>query len=165
MQDQSNNKPVLSWADWLLAVLFAVIILIMIAQVIFRYALNHSLFWSEEIVRYLFIWLVFLGGAMVLRDREHIGVEFFLSKLPDRISQVLEKINTGLIVAVNLLFVIAGFFWVYEIRGSYSPALGLPLNWLLYGALPVSSLLSLVFGIEWLFRKMAKRSEEKGGVL
>jgi len=48
---------------------------IIFLQVIFRYFLLQSLSWSEEVARYLFVWLTFLGASVVARSRSHIMVE------------------------------------------------------------------------------------------
>ncbi len=62
--------------------LLTALLLVVGAQIFARYVLNHSLFWSEELARYLFIYLVFLGAAIVLRREGHIQVSFFVEKLP-----------------------------------------------------------------------------------
>lgn len=72
--------------DWMLdrvtLVLLTVLLLVVGGQIFSRYVLNHSLFWSEELARYLFIYLVFLGAAIVLRRDGHIQVSFFVEQLP-----------------------------------------------------------------------------------
>ncbi len=72
--------------DWMLdrATLVVLILLLLVvgAQIFARYVLNHSLFWSEELARYLFIYLVFLGAAIALRREGHIQVSFFVERLP-----------------------------------------------------------------------------------
>jgi len=60
--------------------LLVVLLLVVGAQIFARYVLNHSLFWSEELARYLFIYLVFLGAAVMLRQRRHIQVSFFMER-------------------------------------------------------------------------------------
>ena len=46
-------------------------------QVFFRYVLNQSLFWSEELARYLLIWLTFLGASCAYYRHAHPGVDIF----------------------------------------------------------------------------------------
>ena len=62
--------------------LFSLILVIILVAVFFRYVVNHSLFWSDEVVRYLFVWFTLLGAALVLRDRRHIRVEYFVEQMP-----------------------------------------------------------------------------------
>ena len=53
--------------------------LLVAVQVFFRYALNHSIFWSEELARFLLIWLTFLGASVVYYRGVHASVDFFYS--------------------------------------------------------------------------------------
>ena len=79
-------EKLLTGIDWIndkVTLLILVLLnLIVGLQVFSRYVLNHSLFWSEELARYLFIYLVFLSGAMVLRQDRHIQVTVFVDILP-----------------------------------------------------------------------------------
>lgn len=78
-------ERLLTGIDWIMdkVTLLILILLNLIVglQVFSRYMLNHSLFWSEELARYLFIWLVFLSAAIVLRREGHIQVSFFVERL------------------------------------------------------------------------------------
>lgn len=87
----------LDWfLDWVTLALLAILLVVVGAQIFFRYALNHSLFWSEELARYLFIYLVFLGSASVLRQGRHIQVSFFVERLPP-------PLRRGVAVLVDVL--------------------------------------------------------------
>ena len=116
----------LSPADFVLVALFTVILAIILAAVFFRYVVNQSLFWSDEVVRYLFVWFTLLGAALVLRDRRHIRVEFFVDQMPDGLRRATESTGLVLILAFNVFLVVAGLLWVQQTSGTYTPALGLP---------------------------------------
>lgn len=76
-------EDVISFAVfWLLA---AVVFL----QFFTRYVLNDSMAWTEEIARYLLIWITFIGAAIAVRRGTHIGVEAVLHFLPARAAAVL----------------------------------------------------------------------------
>ena len=74
-------------------------------QVFFRYVLEQPLSWSEELARYAFVWLSFLGAAMALGKRLHFGVDYFVNKLPSRFSAGLE-VGTNLLILIFVLVVI-----------------------------------------------------------
>ena len=135
-----------SLIEKLTAWILGIIIVTMFSQVVFRYLLNQSLYWSEEIVRYLFIWLVFLGGALVIKDDGHIGIDFLLLKLPRKFSTGLKMAGNIVIILTSIFFTVTGFILVYKLKGSYSAALGLPVNWFLYAALPLASVISIWYG-------------------
>lgn len=61
---------------------FAGIFLCVLAQVVFRYAFNAPLTWSEELARYLFIWCAFLGWIIASRRGSHLAMTFVVDRLP-----------------------------------------------------------------------------------
>jgi TRAP-type C4-dicarboxylate transport system permease small subunit len=130
-----------------LVVLLVLILGVVLGSVFCRYVLNQSLTWSDEVVRYLFVWFVLIGSAAVLRDRMHIRVEFFVDLLPANARRLLEMSMLVLIIAFNAVLTLFGLLWVLQTQGTFTPALGMPLNWVFYGALPVTALLSVWFGV------------------
>jgi TRAP-type C4-dicarboxylate transport system permease small subunit len=86
-----------------------------------------------------------LGAALVLRDRRHIRVEFFIEHLPHGVRQVVECAGLIVVLGFNAFLVVAGVVWVWQTSGTYTPALGLPLNWIFYAALPLTAILCCYF--------------------
>lgn len=139
-------------ADLVLVALSASMVLIALSAVFCRYLLNHSLVWSDEVVRYLFVWFTLLGAAVTLRDREHIRVEYFVELLPAGVRRFVEL---GMLLGVLLFYLamlVLGFLWVYQTRGTSTSALKWPLNWSFYAALPVSAVLGAWYGLRRLER-------------
>ena len=106
--------------DWLLdkitLALLTILLLVVGLQIFARYVLNHSLFWSEELARYLFIYLVFLGAAMVLRQERHIQVSAFVDRLPARMRSAVivlgDLLMLGFVASVFVQGVrLAGMVW------------------------------------------------------
>lgn len=155
-----KRQPV-GGADMVLAILLGVIVTVMFAQVFFRYVLNNSLSWSEEIVRFLFIWLTFLGAALNIRDRWHIGVDFFVNLLPKRWRRGIFLFDSIVLLLFLLFLSIGGWVWVYYAKGASSSALGLPLHLILYGALPVTSLLGCYYAIRNIRNDRREQKREK----
>ena len=118
----------LSKADWLLVILFGLILDIILLAVFFRYVINYSLFWSDEVVRYLFVWFILLGSALTLRDRVHLRVEYFINHFPPKVRRAAECLSLLLIAAFSVFLTVAGMMWVIETQGTYTSALKLPLN-------------------------------------
>ena len=142
----------LGFLDRIVVAFFAAILVIVLTAVFFRYVIGHSLAWSDEVVRYLFVQFTLLGAALALRDRQHIRVEFFVEHLPPRLRKGVEALGLVLVLAFNVLLVVFGMQWVFESAGFTTPALGLPLNWVLFAALPVSALFALAYGVRRLLR-------------
>lgn len=147
-RSQPNFKKRLFLIDGVLAGILGVIVSIMVIQVFFRYILNNSLIWSEELVRFLFIWLTFLGAAINIRDKWHIGVDYILTLLPGPWVHRVNKINCYISLIFLVFLTIGGFYWMFLSAGTRSSVLGLPINWILYGALPITSFLGCFYTIQ-----------------
>ena len=71
-------------AERLLTVISMTMALVILLQVFCRYALNHSLFWSEELGRMLLVWLTFIGASVAYKRGAHVGVSVFVDRLSSR---------------------------------------------------------------------------------
>lgn len=123
------------------AALLLATVSIALIQVFCRYVLNNSLSWPEEMARFLFVWFVFLGAAMVTRRQRHIVIDI----LPRQLGE------SALAVHAFLTRVIAGSVYVFLVvygadlvmKSSYiSPALQWSYAYL-YLAVPVGAAISL----------------------
>lgn len=118
----------------LLAGVFAVVIL----AVFFRYVLNSSLLWGEELARYMAIWLVFLGLSCAHRRSEHVSIKSLLGRLPGVTPSLARRIGES----ITFIFcaAVAYFGWVAT-EGNFanhqvSPAMQIGIAWI-YLAIPV----------------------------
>jgi TRAP-type C4-dicarboxylate transport system permease small subunit len=153
-------------ADALLIGLSAAVVGIVLVGVVFRYVLNRSLPWTDEVVRYLFVWFTLLGAAVTLREREHIRVEYFVAKLPARARRLVEATVLVAVCAYLAALTVLGAQWVWATRGACTSALQWPLNLFFYAALPCSSALSLGYAIRRLRRgEFSERDVESDEVL
>ena len=64
----------------LLVVVLSAMAVVVFLQVIFRYALNLPLFWTEEFARYCLVWASLLGAGIAFKRGEHIAVTFFTER-------------------------------------------------------------------------------------
>jgi C4-dicarboxylate transporter DctM subunit len=114
---------------------------IALIQVFFRYILNNSLSWPEEMARFAFVWFVFLGAAMVTRRSRHIVIDVLPRSLPPQWLRVHPALVRVISAAVATFLIAYGSELV--IRSSYvSPALQWPYTYL-YLAVPVGAAISL----------------------
>lgn len=114
------------------------------SQVIFRYFFNHPLYWSEEVSRYSFVWIVFVGAAIAVKQGAHIGVDYFVKKLSFRFKALLAlSINCGIIVF--LILVIFQSILVVKVNMSqFSPAIRIPMG-IVYLAIPVGFTMMMAY--------------------
>ena len=126
-------------------VIFASIVVVVLTAVFFRYVLNSSLMWGEELARYLSIWLVFLGLSCAHRRSEHVSLTSLLGGIP-KISPRAASV-VGELITLTLCLVVA-YYGAQATASNFgrhqvSPALRIEIAWI-YLAIPVGfALLSL----------------------
>lgn len=76
-------------------------------NVVLRYAFNSGITWSEEVSRFLFVWLIFLGAILAFKDNEHLGVDSFVKKLPMAGKKVVYIIS-NIVLLITLVFLLDG---------------------------------------------------------
>lgn len=124
-------------------VLMAVLVVIVVASVFFRYILLSPLTWSEEVGRYMMIWLGFLAASIAVRQGLHVGVDFVVQSVRPGLAAWLRRLARGA-TAVFLLIVMGyGFVLVVSLWEQWSPVLIIRMTWP-YLAIPVGSLLMLI---------------------
>ena len=83
------------------------IAIIVSTSIFFRYVLNNSITWSEEIAKYLMVWMVFVGAPVAMVQSRHIAIEIF----PNLFGA---KMRAFVFLIVNLLIVLCMGFWTYR---------------------------------------------------
>lgn len=115
----------------------------MVYQVFGRYVLDHSPSWSEELSRYLMVWLTMLGSAAVLRSGGHISVTTLTDSLPPRALAVVLALRDLALVATSGVLAWWGIQFSELNEVQQSAAMEIPMS-IPYAALPVGALLILM---------------------
>ena len=110
----------------------AVMVVLVFGNVVLRYAFNSGITVSEELSRWLFVWLTFVGAVVALRDHAHLGMDSVVSRLP-----AWGKKACFLVSNVLMLYCVYLFFrgsWDQTIIniGNMAPATGLSSGWFYY---------------------------------
>jgi TRAP-type C4-dicarboxylate transport system permease small subunit len=142
-----RSDPKMSLGDWVIALLFAAIILVVGAGVVWRYVLSAPLSWTKELSGYLFTWLIFVGAALAVKEGAHIRIEVLLRKLPPGAGRLLDALHQTLIIVFLGYVIFVGGRYVAASRHSPSPVLRVPMDLLVYTALPAGALLGIWFAI------------------
>lgn len=147
------------WIEFLLFGLGSAMALIVAAQVFFRYALNQSLFWSEELARYLLVWLTFLGASVAYYRQAHPGVDVLYAKMPDMIRKSSAVFIHLASIALFSVMIFYGCKFAYFVRLQISPALYLP-KWMIVSIIPLSGLILILHGITFLFKELQRGNRD-----
>jgi len=70
------------WVESLIALFLAVMVVLVFGNVVLRYGFNSGITVSEEVSRWLFIWVTFLGAVVALKEHGHLGVDMVVQRLP-----------------------------------------------------------------------------------
>ena len=103
------------WRDYalplriLVALTFATIVTLTIAQVFFRFVLDSPLVWSEELVRILLVWMTFIGAAVVCWDGRHLNVDVLFIRMNPGFRKFLRGANVVLAVIFLGLVIWGGY--------------------------------------------------------
>ena len=106
-----------------ISVAFFVLVVVTFAQVVFRYLIGYSLYWSEEAARYLFVWISFLGSVMALQKGVHIGFDVCVAKLPPVWKRYTLLFGDLAVLAFLVFISYQGF---RDGRAEHDPAVGRP---------------------------------------
>jgi TRAP-type transport system small permease protein len=116
----------------ILASALAIMVVLVFGNVILRYFFNSGITWSEEMSRYLFVWLTFLGAIGAYQNKEHLGVDMVVKRLSKRMKKIVLVISDLLILFVLLLILDGSWKMTILNLHSVTPAVGMPLS-LIYG--------------------------------
>lgn len=92
---------------WLAMAAFIVMMLAVLGQILFRYVLEISVPWTEELARLLFVQSMLIGMALAIRRHEHIVVDFLLVRLPPGL-RALAGVLFGVVILLLLLLLTTG---------------------------------------------------------
>lgn len=123
---------------WALLVFYVMLVVTMAIEVIRREVFSYSSIWGEEIVRYSFIYLAWIGAAAAVKERGHIRIDVLMHYLSPRFQALLYMLGDIVMFAVALV----ALYWSYETVavswkfGSVSHGLRVSMVWFL-AAVPI----------------------------
>ncbi|QNH37893.1 TRAP transporter small permease [Aminobacter sp. MDW-2] len=133
--------------SWIVGLFLAISSAAVFAQVLIRFVLPSfgiivAAPWTEEISRYLIIWVVFLGVAVLCRNFRLIAVEILALMVPRPIGNAFKFFSIAVSLCFFALTASIGLSWTQMSAIELSPVMRFPMNWV-YFAMPVGSLLAI----------------------
>lgn len=131
--------------EYLLIILFPIMTIIVFGATVVRYLKLGAIPWSEELARYIMIWMAYIGASLGIKRNAHLGIEAFVNKLPPTLTKYVKAFKVGIILLFNILVV----YYSYQIimcqinMGQTSPALEMPI-WIAYLAVPTGAFLMCI---------------------
>ena len=130
--------------EGIVATVYGLTIVVMFIQVVMRYVFNEPFTWAEELSRYCFIWIVYLGAAIASKRAAHLKVDYLAPYMPPRLRSRIHIIFLLGSTAFLLLIVVKGV----ELAKNFFVAPSYTMEWLpqglVYAVIPLGALLMIV---------------------
>ena len=126
---------------------------VLFVNVVLRYVFHYGISWAEEVTRYIMLWTVFIGAAVISREGTHVSMEAFFNIWPEKFKRIgFLAINIFCIATIVAIFFFGmGIVKMVIETGQTSEAAFIPM-WLIYGAFPIGSILMILGYIETALR-------------
>jgi len=130
---------------WFSIISMLIMLFVIFGQVITRYLFHYTPEWSEELARFLFVWVVFLGSALIMGESGHLAVQFLPIKFKGKpFGKFLEiVINISSYIFIGILFW-QGLRMTRVMTFQLSPGMDLPMSYV-YAVIPLSCTLMMLF--------------------
>lgn len=130
--------------SWVMILAMAVMTVVMFSQIVMRVVVGNALVWAEELLRFLFIWLTFLGLPVAIYHNDLTRFDLLQTKLSPIALKVLESL-ISLLIGVVLFFTVQGSFTLVN-RQMAQTATSLPLKMgIVYAVIPVGAAVGILF--------------------
>lgn len=128
----------------LIGISLLIIVIVTILQVIARFVFDRPLIWSDELARFILIWMVFIGAAVVSFDDKHMAVEVFQEKMSPKFKLITSFMMRFLILIFLAITAYSSIELVQVSHYLKSGALEIPFSYWRVAA-PVGSVLMIIF--------------------
>ncbi|MDY7094848.1 MAG: TRAP transporter small permease [Acidobacteriota bacterium] len=151
--------------EWFLVATMALLVVDVVWGVFTRYALGQQAKWSEELARFLLIWVTLLGAAVAFGTKAHLGVDYFVNRLHPAARRWTAVVAHGVVLFFALEVLLHGGARVVSealVLEQTTPALGWKMGHV-YLALPISGLFVALFTVENLIETLTGGSADPAG--
>ena len=139
--------------------MLALMVILVFGNVVLRYGFNSGITFSEEVSRFLFMWVVFVGAVLTLRDNAHLGVHMVTKLLPLSGKKACKLISDAATLACCGLITIGGWNIVQLELANIAPISGIPLGVVFTGLLVCSIGMGILL-IDSIWRNLTGQMDE-----
>lgn len=135
-----------------------IIVTIVTIEVVLRYIFGLSLIFTEELARYLMVWIVFLGGALAVKDDSHIRINVLVKRLSSRLGQLVRITAHGLTMLLLVVLTVEGIKILPRQLDQMCITIDTSMFYF-YLAIPVGSILMIIFLLPRIKDSIRRRPE------
>ena len=131
--------------ETILIIAMVMMTIITFSGVISRYVFSSSIYWSEEVTRYLMIWMTFIGASLGIARGAHIKIDVTRLILPAKIADIFNQFSMVLCVFTGglLLYATQAFLKIQIRRGQATPVLQIPM-WVVQSVIIIFAVLTII---------------------
>lgn len=138
--------------ECLVGILMTVMTVVVIIGVFYRYVLGDALSWTEEMARYVMIWMCFLAASVLVREGGHIGISILRDMAPPAGKTVFLVVADIASIAFLLMWGVISVESYEIVKYDISPGVNITLGWV-FASQPVCALLMLIQAVLALIRR------------
>ena len=146
--------------ELLVVVALVSMVVMVFGNVVLRYGFNSGITVSDEMSRYCFVWLTYIGAMIAMREKGHLGVDTLVKHLPRAGKKVCLFLSESLMLWCNGLFLL-GTWRMHDLQVSnVSPVVGISMIWI-YGVGYVVAVVMGLFNLSVLYRLFTGQLSEE----
>jgi TRAP-type C4-dicarboxylate transport system permease small subunit len=134
----------------LTGILMALMVIDVFLQVLFRFVFESPLSWTEEVSRYLFVWIVWIGSALVMADKGHVGIDILIKNFSPTWQRFMEILIYLIFLFPASAMAYYGFALAKLNMNQPSAALRMPMG-IPYAAIPIAAVLMILNVLFYIF--------------
>lgn len=142
---------------WFLVIIMAILTVLGVFQVIGR-VFGVVPPWTEEAIRFLFIWASCVGAAIGIKEHIHIGIDVIVNLFPFKVRKGFEILVQLLLILFDIFLIVYGFQMSTKTMNQPSPALRLPMGYV-YLSIPVMGILGIFYSAQEIVAIIRKKEE------
>ncbi len=143
---------------YLLTFLVGLLTVSVFLQVLIRFVFKYPLPWTEEVSRIAFVYSIFVGATIAVREKAHLNVDFMLVVLPPGVARTVKLVGTVLVGIFLVYMTWQGIAFVQATGVQVTPVMQVPFRYL-YLIIPSSGALMLLYLILGTIDDLRRRTE------
>ncbi|HOY13386.1 MAG TPA: TRAP transporter small permease [Saprospiraceae bacterium] len=155
------RKQIDNYLGKFLAFLMLIMTLDVLYGVLTRYVFGAQASWTEELARFLLIWIGILGAAHVSGKQMHLAIDLLKPKLSPKSAKLLDNFIKIIVILFALTVLIIGgvrLMYITQTLGQLSPALRVPMSFI-YSVVPLSGILVIYYQVQEILTPGVEESE------
>ena len=121
--------------DYFTGILTGLMVVFVFLNVVLRTFFNSGLTWSEELSRYLFVYVTYIGAISAMRVNGHLGVDTLISRMKPQVQMVMYVVSQTLIAVIMGILIHGSYKMVLQNTASKTAALGIPYSVLYFAGI------------------------------